>query len=424
LADRRAAQAVVAVAAAIVLGAASLRIASFDLGYYGDDSFWLALATAVGALALVRSLKLALIAAAVPFGTVQVANAALVLIDLLARHRGWFTAVPAAGFTISLAALVAAGFALWRLRSFADAASAGGEATPASWGPGVAALLAFWLCRLLPLYPDGLVAFRHGGVSGSVVAAVAATAGVSSAALFAFLVLPAALRLMRLDETAIARANRAAERFRNAAARLDFLTQPRWALSASGIAVILFTLAFFDRARGPDGQLHYAVLALWRTQPLPPLGTLIAVLAIGLVWLRAWRLALAVGLASAFAASVYAWLALRIGLTPRLDAAVFDYTPIRSFEMLAPCIALTAGLAFLVAAAIAPDDDFGAALDGRGFTATCIALAAAIACLPTPAVLMPAVALVAALIVLPAFHGAIAALWPRYRSVDEVFGRR
>jgi hypothetical protein len=415
--------AIVAAAVALTLGAIALRTAALDLSYYGDDSLWLAVATAVGAFVLVRSLKLALIAAAVPFATVNVANALLVLVDIGLRRYAWFASAEGVGLTISLAGLIAAGIALCQVRATADAASAGMVArTPLA--PGIAAFLLLWLSRVLTLYPDALLTLRWGGISGSEVASGAATAGAVAAALFGFVVLPAALGLVHLDETAIARANRGAERFGNRAARIDFLAEPRWALSTAGIAVVLFTLAFFDRARGPDGQLHYAILMLWRTRPVASLGMLVAMFAMGLAWLRSWRLALAVSLASAGVVSLYAWLAFRIGLTPALDTRFWDYVPIRSWEMLAPGMALTAGLVFLVAAGIAPEDDIGAALAGRGHAACCIALAATVACLPTPAVLMPAAALVAALVLLPAFHVAISTLWPRYRSVDEVFGRR
>lgn len=266
----------------------------------------------------------------------------------------------------------------------------------------------------------------------------AAAAGVTVAALFALspappdalvpAVLVAAAMLpafgagwiagrLSYSERFIAAANAARERRERIADALSFLAVPRWALSIAGSAIVLSTVAFFGAAplreiAAPSffaARLGLAALAAFSASVL---------------LLRDWRSAAAVTLA--LAADVL------FGLWAAESGAGFVLPSVA----LAACAVPPMWLA-RAAAKHARDGDNAAtamlrALHGRGADAI---LAATLPALGWSAALLAGLAvrfetaaafasLAAAAFAFPAFAVALHALLPRYRTADEVFGRR
>ncbi len=370
------------------------------------------IATALGAGALLRAPRLTLVAAAMPFGAMTLTRGLL-----LPFSR------PGSGGSLLIEGLIGAGIAMWQLRVAASEISAGANADAASRtalrlaiGPGAAALLIFVLCRLLSLFHD----FENSLARDALLTeAFVASVGAAVTALFCFVALPLMVRRLRFDEASIAQANRAREWFQRSALPQVF-AQPRRALSASGIAAVLFALMVFDHVRTSDGRLHLAVLALWNFSAATFYGTAIAVFAAAILWLKSWRIALAVTLAVVYAATGGAWLILHAA------------TVVRGAELAAPGMAALAGMVFLLAGGIAAHrnahepmgESVDAALSERADAVLCIGFAALLACLPAPAAILPVMGVAGTLVLFPALCVAIETVLPRYRTADEVFGRR
>jgi hypothetical protein len=423
----RFAVAVLALTVLLTIAAVCLRLWSGTPAVTLVDSAPLAAASLIGTYVLTRSWKLALLAAALPAAVVNLTCAALIPFDLIAFPdiTPDIYVADIVDNTIEVAALLASAIAMLQCAIALRATSVGAALVPAvlkaSVGPGLLTLLAWLVSRAMPLVRS-LRFETAGGVSSNDIMAVQAAMGAVIAGILCFAVFPMALSLIAADEASIARANRAGERVQRLLAPLEFLLAPRWALSATGIAAVLFALVFFDSARVFGGHVGFAMLWIWRTSGLVFLATVAMVFIGSLVWLRSWRMALAGTAAAAIAASAACWLAFRTGLVPPLDQGFGDYVTLRAPEMLAPATALFAGLAFLLAGAM--DDDIEAALAVRGDAILCIALMALLACLPTPSLFFPLFAVLAALVLMPVFIVALQALVPRYRSVEEIFGRR
>jgi hypothetical protein len=290
-------------------------------------------------------------------------------------------------------ALAGSAVALWALRcalaaaSEADGAACVAVARSEARLVGIPAFLTAAICQAL--------------TQVEAVSAIAAALGAVATVVYVLVVLPTALGRMAFDEATIARANRAREALERLAARLDFLEQPRWALSLSGIALVLLALILLDPA----------ATRLWTVRPFADSGTAAAVFAIGWVWLRTWRIALATAASAALAATLAAWAFAHVGtLAP--------------WTHVAAGMGAIAALAFVLAAGLA-ESGVSAALNVRIGTVLCAALAWLIAAVTEP--FAAALALAAALtcvLLLPAFLVALGTVLPRYRSVEDVFGRK
>jgi hypothetical protein len=412
-----------------------------------DGSIPCAAGAIVGAYILLRSFRLSAIAGLLSAAAVALAQGLLIVLgwSLSPARFGAIYDFSGPGGDVNLAifteGLVAAGLVLWQLRIAVAKVSAG--ATPhaaartsrdRSLGVGIASLLSVMAPTLLPLYRE--VRERDFFTGSSIEAsAIAAVVGAAVAMWFCFVVLPLVVAESRFPEEAIVRFNRAQERLQRALTPLEVLMEPRWALSATGIAAIVFALIFLDRVRISDGRTTFAVLEIWNSHAVTFYGTALAIFAIGIVWTRSWRAALSCTIAAVSSATIAAWLALRTGFVPSLDAVSFDYSGFRAWEMVATGSAVIAGLVFLVgsaAAARAPDGKaaqqaLATRLSESASAVVCIVLAALLASILSlsPAGVILAIAgAAAALVLMPCCYVALNTLLPRYRSVEEVFGRK
>jgi hypothetical protein len=284
----------------------------------------------------------------------------------------------------------------------------------ALWRSGLLAVLAL-AALALPVLP----LFKSTGqpVVGDVAAALAAVLGFVAAALA---VLSFSI-LFPYTEDFIARANRARERRQAWMGRLDIIAEPRWGFAVLGTALILGTLEGFgikSLSLAADAVSYFPLTAL-------------ALLLVFLSAMRDWRLAAAAMLT----------LALVIGLT--LAAWANGMPPLVAFHLLnlglawaagaVPLLVLGASWSRALKQGAEPGPALMLALREDGPTAAAVALIGAVpalvplfATLPKP---MPvAVAACAAPFALfPIFAGlgiALYTLLPRYRSVEEVFGKR
>ena len=135
-------------------------------------------------------------------------------------------------------------------------------------------------------------------------------------------------------------------------------------------------------------------------------------------------------------ATFAAWLALRTGIVPPLDAVLIDYSTFRAWEMAAAGSAAIAALLFLVdsSTSVAKVHDgkiaqhaMSTGLAESASTVVCIALAALLAsilALSPGGIFLTAAGVAAALVLMPCLYVALNTLFPRYRSVEEVFGRK
>jgi hypothetical protein len=332
----------------------------------------MAVGTAAGAYVLIRSVNLSLLAGSVVLGA----------------------AVLSQGLTTALAG---SAVALWVLRCALTAASDGADgADGVAWVAvarsqarfvGIPALLAAAICQML--------------TQGEVISVIAAALGAVVVGVYVLAVLPLALGRIALDEAAIAHANRAGEVLERLAARLDFLEQARWALSLSGIAMVLLVLILFDPV----------ATKMWTMRPFAGSGAAVAVFAIGWGWLRSWRIALAAAASAGFAATLATWAAAHAGASA-------------PWALITSGTGVVAALAFVLAAGLA-ESGASAALSARTGTVLCAVLAWLIAAVAQP--FAAALALAAALtcvLLLPAFFVALGTMLPRYRSLEDVFGRK
>jgi hypothetical protein len=217
----------------------------------------------------------------------------------------------------------------------------------------------------------------------------------------------------------IASANRAREDIERLTMPLEFLAEPRWAFSTSGSAIVLLALVLFDRARAPDGRMVSVVLEMWNSQAVTFYGTALAVFVIAWRWLKGWRGALACTVATVFAATLGAWLLLHAGLVPGLDVPLGLGSAIRGWDLVAAGTAIIAGLMLQPAAGFGEGNDAA-----RTGTVLCTGLAWLIPCAVTPGAFLPVAGVAAALVLMPCCYVALNTLLPRYRSVEEVFGRK
>lgn len=400
---------------------------------------------ALGTYLLLRSLRFAAIAGLICAGAMVSSCGTLTVLGWLLPHARsgaiWnFSGTFGVAFAIFVDGLVAMGLVLWQLRSAAREVPAGAASEAAALsardrtlGAGIVSLLCVTAPVLLPLYRE-VRRLEFYSASSLESSALAAIAGAAAVMWFCFVVLPLLAAGSGFSEQSIARINRRQEWLRRALAPLEFLLKPRWALSITGIAAIVFALVFLDRVQTSDGSTVFAVLQIWNARAVTFYGTLLAILVTGIVWTRSWRKALSSAAAAVYSATVAAWFALRTGFVPPVDAVLFDYFPVLAWEMAAVGSAASAGLVFLlgsVSMASGRDGEdaqqamTGALAESAG-ALICIAVAALLAnalAFSVPGIILAITSVFAALVLFPCFYVAVNALLPRYRSAEEVFGR-
>jgi hypothetical protein len=307
---------------------------------------------------------------------------------------------------------VAATLVLWQLRIAAAEISAGAATEVAARAardrtlrPGIASLVLF----IVP-----------GFVTKATVLATLVSAVV--AVWFCFVVFPCMVEGSPFPEKTIVRFNRTQEFFQRIVSPVEFLLEPRWALSATGVAAILFALIALDRVRMPDGRTMFVVIEIWNTPTILFAATALAIFAIGVAWTRSWRKALSTAVVAILAGTFASWLAFRTG-------HIFRVSNIATIGS-----AIIAGLLFLVGSASAGKVRDAAeaqlamtsALGESAAAVICVAVAALLAsalALSVPGIVLSITSVLAALVLLPCFYVALNALFPRYRSAEEVFGR-
>jgi hypothetical protein len=369
-----------------------------------------------------RSRELALLAAATVCGAVVSAHAIVTALAAVAHAVFGPLADASATYAVFLDGLAAIGIVLYALHGAAavisqgeDSASAADAARTQAVRLGCPALLAVMLSLVLRLcYRIGVL-----GAPSSVMAVASAIIGAAAVAFFCVVAMPLVIAVMRFDEHTIARANRAREDIERLALPLEFAAQPRWALTICGVAIVLLALVLFDRVRGPDGTMAFAVLAMCNARAVATYGMVMAVLAITWRMSKSWRGALACTAADVFAATLGAWLSLHAGLVPGLDFPLGGGSAIRAWDLVTAGLAVVAGQMLGLIAQSGRES-----ITARSGVALCTGLAWLICCAATPGALLPLTGTAAALVLLPCLRVALDTLLPRYRSVEEVFGRK
>ncbi|HVU21314.1 MAG TPA: hypothetical protein VHE09_11335 [Rhizomicrobium sp.] len=273
-----------------------------------------------------------------------------------------------------------------------------------SAGPVIAGYMIFLLASAA-LFGDG----RKAAVTAALVTAsvVAAFAGGILCAFFPF------------SEQSIAAANAAREWRERMFDRFFPEMQTRWAFSITGIAVILGAVAAFGIR-----DTH----AYWTGHPNFCLAIFLLSALIGFAALaRAWRMTAALVLTVSFDTALVLWSVSRLERYPDLYAAS---------AMLALSSVPLAVLAVRARRQSREGDEVSASLGAS--VRDCGAVACALAIMTglpglfstiasgvlSPALVFAVAMLFAALLLFPALTIVIHALVPRYRTVDEVFGRR
>jgi len=358
---------------------------------------------------LLRSVRLSVAAGLSTAGVAALSSGLLIA-------SGWLSSATHSGvFQIFVDGVVAAALVLWQLQIAASEISAGAAMDAAAWTardrtlrPGIASLV-------LVIVPSV--------ITGS--AALAALVGAMVAMWFCFAMLPSIVARSPVPEKAIVHFNRMRELLQRAVFPIEFLLEPRWALSASGIAAILFALIALDRVHMPEARVVFAVLEIWNASAIAFCGTALAIFVIGVALTRSWRKAFSTTVAAILAGTFAAWLVFRTGF----NANAFPVPNIATVGS-----AAIAGLLFLVGSNFAgkigdakeAQQAVSVALAESVGSVACIAMAALLASALAPSV--PGIVLsitgaLAALVLLPCSFVALNVLLPRYRSAEEVFGR-
>ncbi|HTT99755.1 MAG TPA: hypothetical protein VMF58_17025 [Rhizomicrobium sp.] len=221
------------------------------------------------------------------------------------------------------------------------------------------------------------------------------------------------------SEQFIARANAARER-RERLLEAYFPEMPsRWALSVTGIAIVLATVALFGIR---DAHIRWTVpAALSLSVGAAFMLAGFAVLA------RDWRMASALTLANLFVGVLLCWVNARLYPHPKsfsLTAMlVLSSVPLGLIAARAR-IYLSEGAEMVLALASAVRDE-GAIAIFLGVAVGVPAVFGALIFLAlSPAFVFAIASAFAALLLFPALTIAIHTILPRYRTVDEVFGKR
>jgi hypothetical protein len=363
----------------------------------------------VGVYILLRSVRLSAVAGLTTAGVAALSFALLIVSGCLS------TAAHLGVAEIFVDSLVAAALVLWQLKIAATEISAGAATDAAAWTARNRTLRPGIVSLILVIIP-GFV---------TTATALAALMGAVVAIWFCLVVFPRLIAGSPVPEKTIMRFNRTRELLQRALSPIEFLQESRWALSATGIAAILFALIALDRVHTSDSRTVFAVLEIWNTSAIAFYGTALAIFAIGIVLTRSWREALSIAVAAIWAGTLAAWFVLRTG---------FNANAFPASNIAATGVAVVAGLLFLVGSASTgkvrdakeAQQAMTTALAESVSAVVCIAVAALLAsglALSLPGIILSITSAIAALVLLPCFFVAVNALLPRYRSADEVFGR-
>jgi len=221
-------------------------------------------------------------------------------------------------------------------------------------------------------------------------------------------------------EDYIARANAARERHERLFARPAGLSETRWSLSVSGIGLVLATIAVFGIV---EVHAEYG----WREDAVFVASAILVAAAFAAIT-RNWRLTLAATLAALLAALLVSWTQVRAELDSIVPLSLWfdlvlefaamsvfvqrmsrrvnrDHDPPTAIAVTLRELGPATLAAFLVLALVA--------------TVDVVRLGPVALSHFTPVI----AGLAAALLFFPAFGNALYRLLPRYRSVDEVFGK-
>ena len=375
-----------------------------------SETLWLSLvAAAMAALAmiLVRHAGLMLFAVLAPFAGLIWSGALLTL-----------TKMGAVGLLTQSIALVFGGtLALFAAGDFARRMAGGSSADEAAtadvrillW-PAVASLVSCIAIMALlgALGPQSAWTLEIG------IAADTACV-LASVLIFGFLSLP----LFGYSEDFVARWNRAQEFRARLLEKAAIASQPRWALSLSGIELIFVALGIF-------GSKTMTAKSLFQPIIWPAMAAV--ALAAAFVIARNWRIALAVPLALLPAVTLFLWALVKLGLA--LDLALWTKLATALAALMFPLLLIGQR----AAAHCREGDDFALAfrraLEEQGVAAVFSAALGTMIWVSTLAVHEPAAiafavlavgAGAAAILFLLAFAGAIESVIPRRRSVEEFY---
>jgi hypothetical protein len=231
---------------------------------------------------------------------------------------------------------------------------------------------------------------------------------------------PLVASLLPFSESYFARVNRTREWRERLISVLAIFSIPRWALAMVGIVAIVAAIVYFDRAFSP----------LWQSAGSDFAALCAALGLIAALATRNWRHLVSCGVTVFFSALLGAWLALRLGADIDLVA---QSTFILAGAVGAPLVyALGLPMAshqrlgepMMIACAQALNQA-GSAVLCLGLTATLAVLAGALQHGVSPALaLMPLVLLGGAMKVFVAFATAMDDLFPRRRSLEELYRAR
>ncbi len=279
------------------------------------------------------------------------------------------------------------------------------EEIAASVGP----VLIAYMLALFVLGPETMTWARRAGDAVAIVIAFAFSLALGGVAI-----------LLPYPEDFIARANAARERRERLFEGLSGIAQPRWSLSVSGIALVLAAIAVFG-IRGSHVEIGWRAAAGYAGSGVVLAASFTAIA-------RNWRLTLAATLAATLATLpvLWAWARVAPDLFTRLDLW---------FVML-PELAVMSVFVLRMSRLVNRDDPAASAISmtlrGQGpatATALLILMAAGImgaalaGDLAFGDFVTPIAGLAAALLFFPAFGNTIYRLLPRYRSVEDVFGK-
>lgn len=229
-------------------------------------------------------------------------------------------------------------------------------------------------------------------------------------------------RWLPYSEQFIARANQARESRERVFDRFQFIAETRWAFSIAGVGLIFFALSalgmrallFDDWPRLPERLAALAVFVLF----------------LEIAVTRNWRLGLALTLTLSLLGAIGLWILAR---------GVYHVQPRTLLELEFMLAAISVPLGKVAGAVIGylrTGDDTTLAI-ARGYHDECANAVLSAIIIAVPWVIsgitgnsmirlelaISIASLVAAPLIFPAFAGAIYAIFPRYRTVDEVFGK-
>lgn len=225
--------------------------------------------------------------------------------------------------------------------------------------------------------------------------------------------------LFPFSEHAIARANAGREWRERMFDRFFLAMPPRWAFSVTGIALVLSAVAGFGIR---DAQVHWMAHA-----PLDCAAGLVFAFAAFAVVARDWRMTAALTLTTAFTGILVLWALARCNPLPDLSTVgamvMLSSVPLSVIAARARLYAREGDDTASALAAAVRDDGVIAIALGAIICAAGLAVTAMSAVL-SPVLVFAVASAFSALLLFPALTVAIYSLFPRYRTVDEVFGRR